>query len=920
MTGIRANNKAVFVNGRSLVLLTLAALASTPAWGKAVVTWDFAKGIQGWQGNQHVQNLTATAEGLAFESTGNDPWIEGPAVDLPGEGTTRVTVRMRSNADPGAELFYGRTFQAGHSVGFTASNDDRWHEYALVIPEPLGRGTRLRLDPTTSAGHIVVGSIEVETLASIQPPAFERPQRPHKTAAEPLSVSSGQLTLEHCRAGWGDFVVKVNGTEMAAGYQAELIGVMLADKPQWLGLQKADFTCDRGPDGGIVCRAILIDSANGRWQATQRFRAGTRPDTIAVETECVVDQDREVIHFPWLTLFPGLATFGARKTQGLFAGLEYLDDEPSSSEADITTPEHIRRVPDPVKITLPLMAIAHQDRYVGVIWKPSDPIAAVFDSPDRIFSSGAHVMALVCSVPARASEETPGGVTTSNRFENQLLAHTPFTLKANQPLRIQAALIGGKGATIIPAVQKYVELRGLPVVPRFEGGFDAAVTLLAHGWLDSAINEGGLFRHAVWGDSFKAGPAGDAIMYMDWLADQVQDGGLARRLTDGRNLAVSKMPPGQPYSSTVSHTRTPTAPFVFGGVLPYVEQRRAEAQSLLQQFDEKGIKLYRPGKVDYGKTHFAPHANGLAGVDVVRILEAATLSADPSLIEPGLALLDKQTALYANTVPRGAQTWEVPLHTPDVLASAHMVKAYTLGYIISGKQEYLAQARYWAWTGVPFVYLINPTEGDVGPYATIAVLGATNWQAPVWFGRPVQWCGLVYGSALYLLSQYDTGGPWATIAKGITATGLQMTWPAGDRKRQGLLPDVFDLKAQLRDGPAINPGTVQAHVPELFGKGTLYDVKRLPKKGWFLHAPCAIRALRETDDSVTFLADGWDKKQFFVLLSGVEEQPTTVTIRPRAQATPGQAAADPTRIDFKPQQRLLTITLDGPSEVQLWFP
>ncbi|MCX5644930.1 MAG: hypothetical protein NTZ17_09640 [Phycisphaerae bacterium] len=893
------------MNGRSITLLTLAALASTTAWGKAVVTWDFTQGMQGWQGNQHVKNLTATAEGLAFESTGNDPWIEGPVVDLPGEGMTRVTVRMRSNADPGAELFYGRTFQAGRSVRFTVNNDGRWHEYSLVIPEPLGRAARFRLDPTTSEGPIVVGSIQVETLAAIQPPTFERPQKPQKTAADPFSINSGQLTLEHYRAGWGGFVVKVNGAEMAAGYQAEWIGVMLDDKPQWLQLQKADFTCDRGPDGEIVCRAVLMDSADGRWQVTRRFRAGTRPNTIAVQTECVVDQDRAVVYLPWLTLFPGLATFGERKTQGLLAGLEYLDDEPSSSEADITTPEHIRRVPDPVKITLPLMALAHEGRYLGLIWEPSEMAAAVFDSPDRTFNSGAHVMAL--TAPAVGTR----------RFENQLVAHTPFTLKANQPFKIQATLIGGSGDTIVPAVQKYVELRGLPKVPDFKGGFAAAGTLLAHGWLDSAINEGGLFRHAVWGDSFKAGPAGDAIMYMDWLAGQVQNQDLAGRLTEGRDLAMSKMPPGQPYSSAVSHTRTPTAPFVFGGLDSYVEQRRAEAQNLLQQFDEKGIKLYRPGKVDYGKTHFAQHANGLAAVDVVRILEAATLSADPSLIEQGLALLDKQTALYANTVPRGAQTWEVPLHTPDILASAYLVKAYTLGYIISGKREYLEQARYWAWTGVPFVYLANLTDGAIGPYATIAVLGATNWQAPVWFGRPVQWCGLVYGSALHLLSQYDKEGPWETIAKGITATGLQMTWPAGDRKRQGLLPDVFDLKAQLRDGPAINPGTVQAHVPELFGKGTLYDVKRLPKKGWFLHAPCTIRDLRETNDSITFIADGWDEKHFYVLLSGVQQKPTTVTIRPLAQATPAQAAADPARIDFKPQQRLLMIALDGPSEVQL---
>jgi len=896
-------------NGRlTILLLTLVASLSTPTWGITVVTWDFTKGAHGWQGNMHVQGLTVTAEGLAFASTGNDPWIEGPAVDLPGAGMTRVKVRLKSDADAGGELFYGRSFQAGRSVRFLVGNDNQWHEYSLTIAEPLGHGTRFRLDPAASAGHIVVSSITVETIASLRPPSFERPQRPGMAGGEPLFVRSGELTLEQYRGGWGDFVVKANDAEMAAGYQGELIGFVLNDKPQWLPLRKADCTTDRGSAGEVVCRAVLMDSEDGRWQVTRRLETGTRPGTISTETEFIVDKDREVIHLPWLTLFPGLGTVGERKTQGLFAGLEYLDDEPSSNEADLTTPEHIRRVPDPVKITFPLMAVAHGGRYMGLIWEPSDMAAAVFDSPDRLFNSGAHVMAL--TAPAVGP----------NRFENQLVAHTPFTLKANQPLKIQATIIGGSGETIVPAVRKYVELRGLPEVPEFQGGLDAAVTLLAHGWLDSAIHEGGLFRHAVWGNSFGAGPAADAIMYMDWLAHQTPDRRLAERLIKGRDLAISKMPPGQPYNSAVSHTRTPTAPFVFGGLGSYVEQRKAEAQNLLKGFDDKGIKLYRPGKVDYGKTHFARHANGLAGAEVVPILEAATLSADPTLIAQGLVLLNKQTALYANTVPRGAQTWEVPLHTPDILASAHLVKAYTLGYILSGKQEYLEQARYWAWTGVPFVYLVNPTEGEIGPYATIAVLGATNWRAPVWFGRPVQWCGLVYCSALHLLSQYDKAGPWETVAKGITATGLQMTWPVTDPKRQGLLPDVFDLQAQLRDGPAINPGTVQAHVPELFGRGTLYDLKRLSRRGWFLHAPCAVHDIHETDESVTFIVDGWAKKPFHILLAGVEQKPAEITIRRLAPAPGALPVDDPRRIGFHPQEHWLTISPDSPSEIQLRLP
>jgi hypothetical protein len=302
---------------------------------------------------------------------------------------------------------------------------------------------------------------------------------------------------------------------------------------------------------------------------------------------------------------------------------------------------------------------------------------------------------------------------------------------------------------------------------------------------------------------------------------------------------------------------------------------------------------------------------------MVAILEGAVLSGDKELATKAIELLDKLTALYADTVPRGAQTWEVPLHTPDVLASAHMVKAYTLGYILSGQERHLEQAKYWAWTGVPFVYLYSPTPGRVGPYATIAVLGATNWKAPLWLGRPVQWCGLVYASALHLLSEYDPQGPWKQIAQGITATGLQMSWSRSDAERQGLLPDFFDLSAQIAAGPAINPGTVQAHAPELYGKGKLYDLKRLPRRGWFIHAPCAIREVSEGKDRITFTTDGWGEKPYDVIISGISEEPGEVSVRVVGDNSQRQSALRRAEMQFNSEQSILVIALKGKSQIQV---
>jgi hypothetical protein len=626
---------------------------------------------------------------------------------------------------------------------------------------------------------------------------------------------------------------------------------------------------------------------------------------LIVETQLRVNKDRDIVHIPWLTIFPGLGTFGERKYQGLFAGVEYLSDEPSSSTADIETPEHIRRVPDPVKITFPLMAVAHNGSYIGVIWEPSEMVAATFDSPDRIYNSGAHIMAL------------SGPAVGELRFENGFCAHTSFRLEANKPLKVSMLIVGGRGKTVIPAVKQYAALKGLPDVPKFEGGFEAAVNLLAHGWLDSQINHDGLFRHAVWGDNFPPTQAADAAAFIDWLNNHCNDKALSKRLNGAKFQTLSKIPSGQPFSSSVGHAHLPTAPFIFGRVYEFVQQRHREALRLLGNFDEDGIKIYTSGKTDYSRTHFAKHANGLSGRDVVGILEGAALSGDKELINKALKLLDKQTELYAETVPRGAQTWEVPLHTPDILASAHIVKAYTLGYIISGREKYLEQAWYWAWTGVPFVYLYPPTSGRVGSYSTIAVLGATNWRAPLWLGRPVQWCGLAYCSALQMLSECDKKGPWRKIAKGITSTGLQMSWPVTDKERQGLLPDFFDLEAQTGAGPAINPGTVQAHIAELYDKGNIYDVKKVRGRGWFIHAPCTISNVQENKNTLIFGVDGWGEKQYYVLISGIKRKPRDVLVRKIAQASVKSSAFESAEKGFHGEYGNLVITLRGKSEVRI---
>jgi hypothetical protein len=171
------------------------------------------------------------------------------------------------------------------------------------------------------------------------------------------------------------------------------------------------------------------------------------------------------------------------------------------------------------------------------------------------------------------------------------------------------------------------------------------------------------------------------------------------------------------------------------------------------------------------------------------------------------------------------------------------------------------------------VYLVNPTAHPVGLYATIAVYGATQWKAPVWLGLPVQWCGLVYADALYRLVRDDPQGPWKRLADGITASGIQQTWPRSDSEKQGLLPDSFVLRSQHRNGPAINPATVQACAIRYFGQTPVYDFWCFRQNNLRAHAPGEIKNPQEKKGRVSFQIETWLDHPYYVLINGLTRKP-----------------------------------------------
>ncbi len=740
-------------------------LAAEPA-----TLFDFTKDGHGWKGNHHTKNARQE-NGFTVTLTGEeDPWLEGPFVTIPGFGEAKkLKVILEAKCDgAGAFLLFYAAAGSGFSADAMASltrvpgSDGT---YKCFIP-PVSERMRFRLDPPGSTGQVTVRTLSVEPLIQRAAPVFGKPSAVNLTQ-DALCLKSGDVRIVHDPKRWNAFEFWIGEQKMAELNPAETLAYLDGKSVVTVSPAAGETTSEKS-EGGFTVRTRLQDGGGGVWQLARRVSA--ERNTIRIETSIEVSQPREVIHLPWLTLFAGAGSFEESKDQALLPGVEYLDNEPSSNEKEIKGAEANRRMVDTYRLCYPLMALAAGGKWLSIEWQEGAiPLSPLFDSPDRVFDSGGHVMGLWSPAVGDA------------RFESEFVVYGGVRIKAGIKYSASALLCGGNGVSVTEAVASYVARHGLPSLPKFGNGFEDAVRLLSAGWLDSAGREGEMWRHAVWGKSFPATKAEDAPAYMLWLAAHSKDSAFKTRLVETAQKAIAGLPAGSKAAHGISHVRRPTGALLYGDLEGLVKQSGAHAVQVANRLAD-GTARYNPGKVDYASTLGSDHCNGYTAMSAEDMLISASLTGNEEAIKAALAVLDKMTAHYAGQVPRGAQPWEMPLHTPDIVASARLIRCYVLGYLLSGKPEYLEQARYWAWTGVTMVYLAPPTAGATGLYATIGVIGATNWRAPNWIGQPVQWCGLVYRSALEDLARIDEAyrSTWQTLARGITITGLQMCFPVDD--------------------------------------------------------------------------------------------------------------------------------------------
>lgn len=546
----------------------------------------------------------------------------------------------------------------------------------------------------------------------------------------------------------------------------------------------------------LKLRGTFTDVDGATWTLYTTFARTISPYRIEVDYRLETSQPCH--YYRWLgpCLYVGEGSFGAQKDEAIFPGLEYLiGDEPSSDTRFAAEKYANRTVPHPYKITMPLMAVSHEGRAAGLIWDENQVWggawrypATLFSSPNRVQDGAAnHWLALF----------TPG-VDSRRLNEGQHEAHNAFGISPTNAQTLSAYIVAVPQDGVISILREWVDTYGLPPLPDPGHNYRENVDLCIESYLDVAWDEDAAGWHHTladpWGPRFEPILANQLWRYSRWPEGNPV---FRARARDQVRQAIPRAFEKQPAPHNVPRLELA---LTYGNVAASLESAAEAARELIAEQQADGSWGWTPEAIaDVGEFKTAERidlmgkaqdsATGFTSSKVIPVLKYALATGDAAAVNSV-----KRAADWCNSQkrPEGAQTWELHLHVPDVLAVPYLINLNLGVYDLTGDDTYLKAANRWAWTGLPFTFLWNPGYRPVMRYGTVPVFGVTFHDVQSWFGVIVHWNGLWYADALFRLAAYQqTDGPidWYELAEGITRHGMQEQALTGEYK--GMYPDAF---------------------------------------------------------------------------------------------------------------------------------
>jgi len=584
-----------------------------------------------------------------------------------------------------------------------------------------------------------------------------------------------------------------------------------------------------------------VDAEGAAWRCESEFELRPGERWVECSTSLSVNQPRDILLCEGPLLLAGEGSTGAVKDMALFPGLDFIGrGERSSAVWNPRTVEQDTRVaPHPIKTTIPFMAVSFRDAVVGLMWNGlerwddiHDCVSARFECPN----SGEHydhnrLSLFVPTVP----EWVP---------ENGAEAAKPYRLAPGGRLQFRFQLVARADASALDVQRDRLDRHDVPDVPPKPWDYDE--------FARRAIDAENEFRyepeHLTWRHGNRVrGQFNPQVCTVMWLD--------AMRTIDPKRRTFLRE---RVLKATDAHRDRMelSLPFHVGMMKPALLGCREMIQGIMdRQLANGGWGLRKkPGLGEWiGKDGTV--VSGTCAYEVMRLMRYALVTGAPDVYAAARRGL---IALERDPIPRGGQTWEVPVQVADVIVAAFAARAYLDAYRISGDAADLERAVYWAKAGVHFVYLWQHPSQPVMAGCSVPVYGNN------WFARPVQWCGREMLEPLLDLAQLNDELPWRRIAECIAVAYMQQT----------LGPDL-----RMYPDTASTPST-QLHWPYPYEGWRDFDrYGMLLIDNFWLHSPrrfpCWFMMISPT--RVSPLRQGFVESLY--RLMGVDPRPHTVVFR-----------------------------------------
>ncbi len=778
-------------------------------------------------------------------------------------GVERVTAR---EVLPGRRIVLRTTFRPRHQtpaldLGVTVRAGDGTKEASLATSLVVGSAARLprpagRLSTTATDDLAVLENAHIRL-------AFRR---------NIFGFGPGEL-MARTRRGWRTVAWFPHLSRLvhryAGGVRHE--SIILADAPP----QEL-----RDGLAGLRFSWQARDAEGAAWWVQCTFTLGHEDRNIKADYRLGCDQPRGLL------AFDGPMLYALDRDEAVFPGLEWLvPGEVSSSTLDIDPhhPHRMRYVVHPNFVTFPAIAMRSRHGVVGLVWGAyqkwdgeRDRLSVVFASPDRFRHCRAHVAGVF--LPTVPDFVEP----------NAREATTPYPLEPERPLRLRCRLVAD-GLATHPFAPLDEWLRRHPLAEPTalpHKTYEGEVQFSMRGYLESLWEA----ETQEWWNSKGGNPLmcklGRPRHYVaDLLVGEILSPDEAvRKQCRQRAEEVLKLIGGE---ARVDAQR-------YGGRADLAYANPGRAAALLASMCEDGSWRFDADRRDQGVFKGRDYHElgpdeavelGTCARNAYLVLNYARIAGDWDAYERMRKTLELMETFR---VPRAAQVWEVPVHTPDILAAADAVDAYVEAYRFSGDERWLRDAVIWARRGLPFVYLWGDDEKPFLLGASIPVLGAT-WYRGSWFGRPVQWNGLRYANALLKLDETVPGigldvyardkarPPWRHIAELIIRSAIHQQDLEGENA--ALWPDNINSWDSRKCPWVFAPRQIIRNVLKLAGRDEDPSTVILGKGRERLHVSAPARLSEATWGGrvLTFKAAFPTGQQGVVLVSNVA-RPTAVAL------------------------------------------